>query len=60
MEGLYESDVEKLNYKLDDLKLQHTFRFSLTELLENTMTEPIALTCRILIQKLRSDIIDQF
>jgi hypothetical protein len=53
MESLSESLVAQLNYKLDDLNVPNTFRFSLPELLENVMTEPIAVTSRLLLQKLR-------
>jgi hypothetical protein len=53
MESLSASLVEKLNFKLDDLNVPNTFRFSLPELMENVMTEPIAVTCRLLLQKLR-------
>jgi hypothetical protein len=53
MISLSANAVAQLNYKLDDLNVRDTFRFSLPELLENFMTEAISVTCRLLVQKLR-------
>jgi hypothetical protein len=53
MHILSDSAVTQLNYKLDDLNVKDTFRFSLPELFENRMTEAISVTCRLLVQKLR-------
>jgi hypothetical protein len=53
MISLSANAVAQLDYKLDDLNVRDTFRFSLPELLENFMTEAISVTCRLLVQKLR-------